>query len=824
MPESQVYYADGTPVPHDKAAEAVAAGKAFGLKDKPLHMIDETGAPVKVEAGNLREAVKAGFGFEDPAEAAKRQALREHGTAGQQAIAAVEGGARGLSFGTSDALAGAVLGDEYSEHARKRQQANPITATGSEILGAVAPAIASGGSGLLARGAALTPAGLAARAGSAAERLVGRGAAALGAGEGTLARMATRAAQVGASGATESALQGLGGEISKAALENTDLTAEKLLSGAIEGGKFGGLVGAGMGATGTLAGKAAEKLLGSESVRERARQLADESLLKAFGFQGSDFRRLVGRKVGQAADDRLSAVAKEAFDYRFKSGPLEGQKLFTGAKKAEDLIDSVTFAKREIGEELGNVRRQTDEILKARPELGADTAGYLRRVDEEVLKPLRGSMSPTIQGQADRVEAELAQLRNRVEAPPIRVRMADGTTEIRPREPVSFSELEDFRRNLRDIIQPPKPAGGGLPAPVPEHAAHLEKAERMLSEELDNSVERAISSSGGDASKFKELKREYSAFSDLEAVSNKAAKQQLGNRALSPSDYGTGLGMAMSMLASGNVAGLAAGAATSFGHKLVREYGRSVLAQMAHHVATLDDEAIGAIRKIAGEAGKVPRRVIQSAESIDRRYDEVSDSVKQFQSDPRKAQQVLASNVEAIAGEHPELAAAIQTKIQGDYQYLAQQIPGQLSRADSSLTPLAAKGRIPHAAKTKIVNIATALERPNSILEDLARGNVPREKIEAIKARRPETFAEMRGLVMKHVAVKRDEIPYLDRVQLSLAFDFNGDKSLRNIGAIQADNSTPPPEDQANPPGGVSSLNPEKVAEGTSLPSQRAEA
>jgi hypothetical protein len=132
--------------------------------------------------------------------------------------------------------------------------------------------------------------------------------------------------------------------------------------------------------------------------------------------------------------------------------------------------------------------------------------------------------------------------------------------------------------------------------------------------------------------------------------------------------------------------------------------------------------------------------------------------------------------------------------------------------------------RLPHAAKAKIVNIATALERPNSILADLADGNVPREKIEALKARRPEIFAEMRQLVIREVATKQTEIPYLDRVQLSLAFDFNGDKSLKFIGQIQADNSTPPPEDQQNPPGGVSSINPQKVAESVSLPSQRAEA
>lgn len=831
MPESQVFYADGSAVPLEKADQEIAAGKAFAKKGERVAMLDSTGAPVTVASGDLRQAIESGFSVEDPAAGEMRRVKRERGTLGEQALTAVEGAARGVSLGTSDALAGAVLGDEYSTRARQRQEVNPLTAGGSEILGGIGAAVASGGTGALARGAAFTPAGLTARAGAAAERLVGRGATALGLGEGTLARMATRAAQVGASGATEGALYGAGSEISKAALENTDLTAEKLLSGAYREAKFGGLLGAGMGAGGVAASKAAERLMGGTSLQERARRLASKSALDAVGFQGTDYRKLTGRKVGQAAEDRIDQVGQDLLEYRFKEGPLKGQKLFTGAKKAEDYVDDLTFAREETGNAIGQQRAKADRFIKASPELaedlGASTRDYLKRVDDEILQPLKSSLSPTAQRQAKRVETELAQIRERVEAPPAMVRM-NGTTELRPRQPLTFSELEDFRKRMGDIVYPQRPAGGGLAPPPPAHAVHLQKAERMLTDMMDDKIAKAFASAGEDASKFKELKRQFSSIKDVEAVANKAAGQQRGNRSVSPSDYAVGLGTAISMLASGNVAGLALGGASAIAHKLLRERGRSVIAQMAQHVATLDDEAVGAIRKIAGEVGKAPRRAIQSAEAIDRRYDDLSSSVEKYQSDPKHAQEVLASNVEQIAGRYPELAAAVQNKIQGDYQYLAQQMPGRLSRADASLTPEASAkmARVPHAAKAKIVNIATALERPNSILTDLANGRVPREKIEAIKARRPEIFAEMRTMVMKHVATQEEEIPYLERVQLSLAFDFSGDKSLapKAIASIQADNSTPPSEDQKNPPGGVSSLNPQQAQEGASLPSQRAEA
>jgi hypothetical protein len=824
MADSQLFFADGTPVPVEQAASAIQSGKAFAKAGASVHMRDESGAPVTVAPDQLHSAVEAGFSFEDPAEAATRQAKREHGTLGQQGIAALEGAARGATLGLSDVALTSVLGDDYREGARARREANPLTAGGSEIAGAIAPALLSGGESALASGARLTPAGLAARAGSAAERLVAGGTAGLREG-GTWARMAARAAEVGTSGAVEGALYGAGNEASRAALEGTDLTAEKVLAGMGHGALFGAVTGAGLGALESGVGTVAGKVLGSKSIRDRARELADESALKAAGFQGSDFRRLAGRKVGEAADERVAEVGQELLNYKFRSGPLEGQKLFTGAKKAEDLIDDISFAKNEIGEQLGAVRKQVDEISRVNPELAVDAGAYLKRVNDEVLDPLRASNSPTVRAKADRVEAELQLLTDRVTAPPIEVRGIG----LREREPLSFAELEQFRRDLRDVIQPPKPTGGGLPAAVPEHAAALEKAERILADELDKGVERALTSTGADASRFKDLKREYGAFADLESVANKAAKQQLGNRAVSPSDYAAGLSMAVGMLASGNVAGLAIGGASAFAHKLLRERGRSVIAQLADRVANVDSRLLGSIKNLVGEAAKTPRRAAQIYD-LDERYKRAETAVQQFQ-DPQRAMRMLAAPVHDIAQSHPDLAGAIQSTLQGDYLYLSKQMPAQLTRASHSLTPVAAasKARVPQAAKTKFVNIVEAIADPASVAEELTRGQVPREKIEALKARRPEIFAQMRTLVIQHVSNHKQEIPFLQRVRLSLAFDFDGDKSLdpATISAIQAGNQTPVTEPGQQEPEAPKPSGPSvsaKVAESMALPEQRSEA
>lgn len=803
---SELYFKDGTPIPQDQVAEAIKGGTAFADKSKPVHMLDDTGSPVVVNPEDYGQAVSAGFQLEDPSAVAERQIRKERSTIGQQAISAAEGAARGATLGLSDVAATKVLGDDYRKAADERRKVNPLTAGGSEIVGAVAPALLSGGETAIASGARLTPAALTARAGNAVERGVMAGARALGyTGESTIARMGARAAALGAQGAVEGAAYGAGKAVSDAALEGTDLTAEKVLSGMGHGALFGGATGAAFGAAGGLASGAARKLLGSTSVKERARQLADESALKAAGFQGSDFKKIVGRRTGQEADDRIAEVGQELLNYQFKSGPLKGKKLFSGAKKAEDLTDDISFATQEIGSEIGAIRRKVDELSIANPELAPDLNSFIQRVDADVIAPLRESNIPAIRAKASRVEEQLGELAER-----------HGSGES-----FTFAELEKTRRDLREVFQPPKPSSGGMPAAVPEHAAALERAERILDDELDSSVKKAFESMGdaATAQKYQELQKQYGAFRALEDVSTKAAKQQLGNRALSPSDYATGMGMYLGMLMSGNVGALAPALAGTIAHKFMRERGRSVLAQVADRVAKVDFDLGAGVQALAGLSA-ASRRAVQIGELNDR-YEKASKAVQQFQSDPQYATAALAAPVRELATQHPQLAMAVQAKLQGDYQYLATKLPTPLSRASASLTPNAVTTKVLRTDKTKFMGIVDALENPAGVVEDLAHGDVPKEKIEALKVRRPEIYSQIRRLVIQTVSTRETELPFLQRMRLSLAFDFTGDKSLdpATLQELQSENQIPANDE--GKPGPKANINPD-VTDDLELPSQKA--
>lgn len=1023
----QVVYKDGSAVPPDKVASAIASGEAFTSADKVQVRNQRTGEVGTIDPGELAHATHYSVLTDDELE---QQANHEkYGTLGQQALTGVEGAARGATIGLSDVATTGLLGDEYRKGAKARQAENPTAAIGGEIAGAIAPAILSGGTsaeaegaGLAGRVAAYAPSTLVSRAGGLAERgvasLVGDSA------ESVLGRMAQRAAAVGASGAVEGGLYGAGSSASEAALDGAPITAEKVLSGFGHGALFGGGIGAGLGAAGGFGSATFDKIVGGSgmgSLRDSAQKLANESALKATGFQGSDFRKLIGRRAGEAAEDKIADVGQELLNYTFDSGPLKGQKLFTGAKKAEDFVDDLSLAKGEVGKKLGVIKSEVNDAALQDPSLAPDMDAYFQRVQQEVIDPLRASLSPSVRKNADKVEAELASLRTRanaakeippdsldvnvgafdqktmrpeslsylrsagaepdrlgiprievypgVDGAPETTSLADGRhrlqlayergdraidanvvhfdadgnmlseatqkvslsntpskywreavssvpgkAESSPivneaekarllqaysehgldnkfrmvpisdiREPgtfmgtsgeaersaglrrgkamtpvelsrsgdgklsiddgahrisaareqgyshvpaivpsevahlypealakngASFSELDKFRQDLRSVFQPPRPSNGGLPAPVPEHAEHLEKAERLLAEELDRSVGKYLDASGKFGGEYKALKKTYGALSDIEKVANKAAAQQLGNRAVSLSDQATGLGTAIGMMLTGNVGAAAAGGAAAIAHKLIRERGRSVLAVMADSVARMDGRITAAADTLAGIA-KVPRHVASElTPSMVDRFDKTSSEVKAFASNPQAAAAMLAKPVEAIAPVHPQLAAQMQQTLAGDYQYLGSQLPRVMTRAGSSLTPQLEKGRVPRDQRVKFMSIVTALENPASVIEKVAHGELPRVQLEALKARRPEIFNQMRTATIKAFASAKSPQGFLQRTRISIAFGFTGDASLdpATLAAIQASNRLPPiPEDppataQANPP------------------------
>ena len=177
--------------------------------------------------------------------------------------AAAEAGASSLTFGISDQIISKWGGDEARKALRERRERNEGAATLGEIAGIVAPLALSGGSSLLAKG--VTGAGLGlkgvAGAGKAVEKLTVKGLNKLIAESGkkqAAKEVLKKGIAKGSGSAVEGTFFGVGELIEENALGKADMNAENLLAYGGEGALWGGILGAGLGTSGVALGKTAE--------------------------------------------------------------------------------------------------------------------------------------------------------------------------------------------------------------------------------------------------------------------------------------------------------------------------------------------------------------------------------------------------------------------------------------------------------------------------------------------------------------------------------------------------------------------------------------
>lgn len=424
----------------DWGAAGLAAGAAPGVPPLPLGRPRTPGTGIDL-AGDIRQAQQRLYAGEAERDTALQ---REYGGALGQTGAGVHGLLRGATLGLSDPLIGGLtaaavsaLTDRTFSQAyadaradmAKMAEANPVTAIGTQLAGAVAPALLTGGTGVAGTAARLTPAGRAAMVGQRMAERAGIQTAARGAGP--LGRALAGAATGAAGAATEGALGGLGAGFAEATLPENITSparfAEELVkgagSGALIGTAFGGVFGAGAGALrgqGKQLGEVAEAFgerplpdvtpsdVPEAQLRETAEamgqnrkaatdgqalveeeQAATSLRRRAENVRMSEkgFKELVqreSRKLQQESkelkeliavhNDRADIAAKRAASQFNESD--EAAKLYEGKPRQQELdfaepkiIDRPVSARAsaEIDEALANVRTVIDDFLETQP-------------------------------------------------------------------------------------------------------------------------------------------------------------------------------------------------------------------------------------------------------------------------------------------------------------------------------------------------------------------------------------------------------------------------------------------------------------------------
>lgn len=777
----------GAPVAEADAANAIANGTAAFRQDAEVHLRDPaTGEAYAYPADLAPDAIAKGLTIIPAAEVAQKQQAQadreEYGGFGSALRAGVEGAARGVSFGLSD-VAAKELG--LGEGMLQRQEYNPIASTGGEVVGTVGSLFLPGG----AAGRAAGTAGRAARVATAAPRALARSAEALGAA--TTRRlgggMAAKALGAGAAGAAEGAAYGAAQAISQAALRDQELTAEMLLTGALEGAALGGLLGGGLSALGSGASKAGSKLrekLGGKGLREFAEQEAGVAML---GASKRELRKILNR----GGEERLARLGRRGLDETA---------LMSDPKKA---LGVVTNEAADAVKRLKAVQQQVDEAGTR-----LERAPIVQQIDDRLAKS----------------ESALLASEQAV-GPKAREELRDIFTRLRREGPdadLTFSEAWDIRKAIdgSELMNWDKARGQAPPI-----TKALEDIRNIVTKHLDDATE---SLSPELKTAWKKANADYSDMAAMRKVLDDRIAKDLSKSMLSTSDrVATGAGMVLGAMTGTPVTSILAGAALGAANKLWRERGNEFLARAANRISKSTETIDAAARKLTGSKLPMPARLaVPAAMPLMKRYDQEREKTLAL-TRPETLQRVLQASTEGLEHE-PGLAVAMQATLVGDAAYLQGQLPQQ--RPVSAISPGAgSEPPRPSDVKAFLAKV-DALKDPTAVLADVASGKLDPAAIEALKVRRPKIYAEMRKKIMFYASQKQDQIPYKQKVMLSMAFDFAADPSMdpANMAAIQA-SFAPPTGPEQQPAGEGSRPGPSRklsgakeVGKAMTLPSERA--
>jgi hypothetical protein len=779
---------DGTviDVPAARAHEAFVTGQASLIKGTTIPVnVDGVIRPLSAEeAADVFETPGAGSSAA-PSQLADQLADERASTVGARAAAFGIGAGNALTLGFGKAAAagaGQVFGGDEGQAAtekyiREREERNPYAMGAGEVTGLVAPALLSGGASLAARGSGLAR-GLATAgevsgaplralglAGDIGASLGERAAVAAGASEGGLiSRLAGHAAR----GAVEMPAFEIGNAVSRAAIHDEPLTAEQLYAAGLHGVLTGAIGGAALGGIGSLAtgtGKLAGKLA------ERSGALAEELGLPAIPRSGSEAREVI-----EAFRDRksLSALGGNVKQLE-KFGP-EGGSFWKDAaamvrERLPGVKDFATMTKREFAErapalvdEIGNER---NELFRAVEQTGAKP--NLAAVAEKI-RPIEAELAADIAGRKH--VGNIANNREFLEG-----LAAKGA---------GFKEVQQQISSLKREIRTAARQGEGT------LADQKQKIVDLLDAEIDRAGVSAIDSQGGVgaewAARWRKNTRDYALAKRIEEAAEKGAIHEARNRSGGMSEH-------LGSILGGVVGGVPGAIGTAIASNLARRYGDQVLATVAAKAAKSDavraigDQVSHAITSSASAfaGGRSIRTAVETvqrgaphaavwANEANQIYQRGKErSAKEGERDYHAKRDALARvTPEAVAERTAGLSdlPGVQAQLQAQALKAAEFLKSKLPPEAPNLHPMQAgiaKPRDPAPSEiTKFERYARAVDDPLSVVEDMARGRITRESVEALRAVYPRLYGEAVGAVTAAVAQRKEPLSYDREVQIGI--------------------------------------------------------
>lgn len=759
-------------------------------------MSDTQNIAVKAPDGTFWEVPKnelanlpSGASIADPAEFAKVRAEKKYGGAEGAATAAALGVARGLSFGLSDQAymaAGHAMGNEAGvrEFIKGTGEANPVASTAGEAASLLVPV-----AGELAAGSKLGRAAEAASvlqrgvfgAGRAAEsvagNIVGREA------ESALGRAAQAGIRHGAAGALEGAAYGVGNEISDAAINDHDLTAEKLWAAAGHGALIGGSIGGGLGAVGELGSSAVKgissNLLKNKSLQEFLEHKSGESMLRAVGVPRPAVRgisRTVEGGVGEAGN-RIADVIEE---YTGKNVAKATRDDLPGVLSR--LTDETSTKSDELFSKLG---KEAQDLMPKAEDIVADTDSIIGRLENTPLA------KPSI-NKLNEFKSDIQRITG----------ITDDSGNIIGYRPITPREYRDFRTVLDKNIK--------YESLSPEMKG-FQKEFYALRDKMETRFEDSIDAAGKHISEpellkdYKDIKKDWQAVKWLQRAVENDSVQSGTNLGINLTEKIAGATTAHIGAMFGGPVGAALGAVVGMaGSHLARQHGEFIASAGLRKIATLaaaERASIAIDNRIAdgvsaflrGSRGEEVRRSMRERPPAAIMAD--SRALTAMAGNPDAMMAHIQSRIGNLGPMAPNLTSALAAKAANDVQFLASKAPHQRLNL-TSLTPQLEKTTFSDDQARIFARYFRAVTDPMTVIDDLKSGKVTREGVEAFKATRPKLYEQTKMQVVEECQKLGDKLSYEKRLQLGILFQAPTDETLTPefIRSMQQTTAPPAPE------------------------------
>lgn len=252
------------------------------------------------------------------------------------------------------------------------------------------------------------------------------------------------------------------------------------------------------------------------------------------------------------------------------------------------------------------------------------------------------------------------------------------------------------------------------------------------------------------------------------------------------------------------------------------------LAQLEAIAQKFDGKVGGAISRFFNRsetsAAELGAKAGKAAGKSTRELYEQQSKRAQKLADPTVLAGQLAPHHERIQGVAPQTSANVGATAARVVGYLTQHMP-QVEPAD----PLTGKGGVPAMSEMDAFNLRyEAATKPETVIDDLARGRVTVEQVEALRECWPAIYADVQTKVQQRLLEQSERgtpVNFQQRVSLGILLDLETDPSLTkpSMGHAMATFAVPEQPADHGGPGGGGKQGPSLRGKTTETPSQRLE-